>query len=139
MQVPAPPVLPAAPRRYRLLLAEDDALIAADVAECLLADGHRVVATLARGAAVLAACRQHRPDALLLNVRLRGPLSGLDVAQTLRDELGPDAPALVFFTAQTEAPVLARMRALGARAVLAKPLAGPLLCQGLNQALVGLG
>jgi CheY-like chemotaxis protein len=49
------------------------------------------------GPEALAACRQERPDAVLLDIGLPG-MSGYEVARRLRDEFGSATPFLVAVT-----------------------------------------
>ncbi len=69
----------------RVLVIEDDALIALMLAEVLSDLGHGVCATAATPAEALAAAHEQRPDFLLSDVKLRAG-SGIDaVAEILRD------------------------------------------------------
>ena len=69
----------------RVLVIEDDALIALLLAEVLSELGHGVCATAATPAEALAAAHEQRPDFLLSDVKLRDG-SGIDaVEEILRD------------------------------------------------------
>jgi two-component system, NarL family, response regulator DesR len=68
----------------RVLLAEDQGMMRGALATLLgLEDDIDVVAQVARGDEVLAACREHRPDVALLDIEMPGA-SGLDVAAEVR-------------------------------------------------------
>jgi CheY-like chemotaxis protein len=68
----------------RVLVIEDNALIAMMLAEVLSDLGHRVCATATTPAEAIAAARQEDPDFLLADVKLRNG-SGVDaVAEILR-------------------------------------------------------
>jgi CheY-like chemotaxis protein len=100
----------------RLLLAEDDALVAADLVAGLHEAGHQVVAVAARGDEAIRLAQARRPDLLLLNLRLRGGLDGVAVAQAVADT------PVVFVTALTAPAARQRMALVAPLAVLAKPL-----------------
>lgn len=80
----------------RILLVEDYPDCAAMTAAVLREYG-RDVRTARDGQSALAACRQERPDAVLLDIGLPG-MSGFHVAKQLRDEFGVATPTLIAIT-----------------------------------------
>ncbi len=80
----------------RILLVEDFPDCAAITAVVLQQYGHDV-RTVRDGPTAFAACRQERPDAVLLDIGLPG-MSGYDVAKQLRDEFGAATPTLIAIT-----------------------------------------
>lgn len=68
----------------RILVADDDPTVRLLLVTHLEADGHEV-STAEEGTAALAAVRQDRPDALVLDVMMPG-LTGWEVLQALRAE-----------------------------------------------------
>lgn len=113
----------------RILLAEDDASIAQELAACLRDAGHEVLAVEARSEATLTATRLLQPDVVLLNTHLRGALDGPAVASLLRAHTPHPIPVVLVTTA-TEAPALSKVAVLPMAA-----LAGPLLAQQLHRLL----
>jgi two-component system CheB/CheR fusion protein len=103
----------------RLLLVEDFADCAAMTAVVLREYGHDV-RTARDGQIALAACRQERPDAVLLDIALPG-MSGYDVAKQLRDEFGTATPTLIAVTGYGRAADRAQSAAVGINAHLVKP------------------
>ena len=75
--------------------------------------------TCASGAEALKAVAEWRPDLLLLDVMM----PGMDGPQTLNalKAAGHQVPSTVFLTARTGSEDIARLMALGARDVIAKP------------------
>jgi DNA-binding NtrC family response regulator len=63
----------------RLLIVEDDRITALDLQRTITQRGHTVVACVASAAEAMAAVQAYRPDAVLLDVGLRGPQDGLGV------------------------------------------------------------
>jgi len=100
----------------RILLAEDDRLIADLVGAVLGAAGYEVLAA-PDGAAALTAAREARPDLVLLDLRMPA-LDGWAFARAYRDLPGPHAPLVLLTTASDAAEHAA---ALGAAGWLAKP------------------
>lgn len=81
----------------RVVLADDEALIRAGVRGILAADADvEVVAEAGDGRAAIEAVRRHRPDVVLLDIRMPG-LDGLSAAAELR-EATPDVAVVVLTT-----------------------------------------
>ncbi|WP_293994215.1 response regulator [Sphaerotilus sp.] len=109
--------MPAAPRRGRILVVDDDRLVLATVVHGLTHAGFEILDADNGDDAILLA-RQHRPDLALLDIRMDG-MSGYDVAHYLREAL--QIP-FMFLSAFSDEATLVRIRALGALALLVKPL-----------------
>jgi CheY-like chemotaxis protein len=71
-------------KALRVLLIEDDALIAMMLAELLSSMGHQVCATAATPAEALAAAREQRPDFVISDVKLRNGSGIAAVEEILR-------------------------------------------------------
>src|SRR3954447_4247958 len=92
----------------RLVLADDHPIVLAGLAHLLDADGGFVVlAQASTGEAAVAAVRQHRPDVLVLDLRMPG-LDGLAVLAALRKEGSPTR--VVVLTASDSDDVLKAVR-----------------------------
>jgi response regulator NasT len=107
----------AAPSLGRILVVDDDRLVLATVVHGLTHAGFEIIDADNGDDAILLA-RQHRPELALLDIRMDG-LSGYDVAHYLREAL--QIP-FMFLSAFSDEATLARIRALGALALLVKPL-----------------
>lgn len=103
--------------RGRILVVDDDRLVLATVVHGLTHAGFDIIDADNGDDAILLA-RQHRPDLALLDIRMDG-MSGYDVAHYLREAL--QIPFL-FLSAFSDEATLARIQALGALALLVKPL-----------------
>lgn len=106
-----------APARGRILVVDDDRLVLATVVHGLTHAGFDIIDADNGDDAILLA-RQHRPDLALLDIRMDG-MSGYDVAHYLREAL--QIPFL-FLSAFSDEATLSRIQALGALALLVKPL-----------------
>ena len=105
------------PSRGRILVVDDDRLVLATVVHGLTHAGFDIIDADNGDDAILLA-RQHRPDLALLDIRMDG-MSGYDVAHYLREAL---QTPFVFLSAFSDEATLARIQALGALALLVKPL-----------------
>jgi PAS domain S-box-containing protein len=102
----------------RILVVEDEAIIAADLAETLGSLGYDVVATVdtAEDAIVMAA--DQAPDIVLMDVRLAGAIDGIQAAATIKQRA--DIP-VIFLTAYSDDETLTRAIDIAPLAYLVKP------------------
>jgi DNA-binding NarL/FixJ family response regulator len=102
----------------RVLLVDDDALVRAGLALMLAAfDGIEVAGAVADGSEVPGAVHTHRPDVVLMDIRMPG-VDGLTATEALRARREPPE-VIVLTTFDTDAHVLRAMRA-GASGFLLK-------------------
>lgn len=93
----------------RLLVADDEPMVRAGIVAILQTAGDlRVVAQCASGAEVVPAIQAHRPDAVLLDVRM-GPYDGLRALAEVRRLFGP-LPCLMVTTFGEDAYIAEAMR-----------------------------
>jgi two-component system chemotaxis response regulator CheB len=86
--------MPAAADKRRIVVADDSRLMRRVLADALGKQGFDVVATAADGDEALAACDQHRPDALTLDLHMPG-MDGLGVLRALREGRAEPVPVVV--------------------------------------------
>ena len=72
----------------RVLIVEDDAVIAMVLTDSLEGGGHEVMGPAATLAEALALCEMLRPELALLDVNLRDGSNGVDVAHALFERWG---------------------------------------------------
>jgi len=81
----------------RVLIVEDEALVALELEELLLGEGFEVVGSAANAAQAIDLGRRHRPDLALLDLNLADGLTGPRIAETLVHER---LATVVFVTGQ---------------------------------------
>src|ERR671910_1712579 len=89
MPRPAPP-----PAARRVVVADDSRLMRRMLCDALSRQGFDVVGSAADGDEALVLCREHRPDALTLDLHMPG-LDGLGVLRALRDGKAEPVPVVV--------------------------------------------
>ena len=115
-------------KRKVLLVDDDEAFL--DATALLLEDAGFEVLKATDGPSGLAAAREHRPDAIVLDVMMPG-MHGWDVLQRLRNHPRTlDIPVIVCSVVNDQA----LGRVLGASAYLTKPIGRPALLQALEEA-----
>ena len=98
-------------------MAEDEALIRLDLVEMLAEEGYVVVAEAGDGEAAVQLAEQHRPDLVILDVKMP-KLDGISAAE--RIAAARVAPVLIL-TAFSQRELVERARDAGAMAYLVKP------------------
>jgi two-component system cell cycle sensor histidine kinase/response regulator CckA len=94
-------------RGLRVLVVEDEALIAEELRERLTQLGAAVVGTLDTAEAAVETAILTRPDIVLMDIRLRGKRDGIAAAGDIRDQL--DTP-VIFLTSHSDRTTLERAK-----------------------------
>ena len=101
----------------RVVIAEDEALIRLDLREMLEEEGFEVVAEAGDGETAVELAEQHRPDLVVLDVKMPR-LDGISAAERIASaRLAP----VVIVTAFSQRELVERAREAGAMAYLVKP------------------
>src|SRR5579872_6005282 len=102
---------------YKVLIAEDEGLIAMDIAAHLEALGHTVVGTVSTAAEAI----EQAPNAqvVLMDIRLDGPVDGIEAASKIRERY---RLPVVFLTAQADPSTLERAKLAAPYGYMIKPL-----------------
>lgn len=102
-----------------ILLVEDEAIIAMQIISDLEMMGYTVAGVHASGEEALAAIAALRPDLVLMDIKLQGPLDGIETAASLAKE--HDIP-VIFLTAHSEEVTIGRAMATSPYGYLLKPV-----------------
>jgi signal transduction histidine kinase len=100
-----------------ILVAEDEGIIALEIADRVRDLGYRVVGTVASGEAAASRAEALRPDLVLMDVHLRGTVDGVAAARRVR-ELGIP---VIFLTAFSDADTVERAKDVEPAGYLVKP------------------
>ncbi|MBC5767656.1 response regulator [Ramlibacter albus] len=104
--------------KARVLVVEDEAVIAADLENALAKLGYGVCASVIEGDEAVDAARTHRPDLVLMDIRLRGATDGVGAAARVRAEL--QIPVL-FLSSHSDPATVERAKAAQSYGYLLKP------------------
>lgn len=102
----------------RILVVEDEAIIAYDLERTLQRLGYDVPAVVAEGDAAIEAAARHAPSLVLMDIKLRGALDGVDAARAIRERL--EMP-VVFLTSHSDLATLSRAAAAQPQGYVMKP------------------
>ena len=106
----------------RIMIVEDERILALDLAETLDELGYTVAGMASRADEAIELARRLDPQLILMDVRLDGDVDGITAAETIRDE--HDVP-VVFLTAHADDDTLQRATSSDASAYLVKPFKAP--------------
>jgi response regulator NasT len=114
-----------------VVIAEDEALIRLDLAEMLAEEGYDVVAQAADGQAAVELAMEHRPDLVVMDVKMP-KLDGIAAAsQIAAARIAP----VVMLTAFSQRELVDRAREAGAMAYLVKPFSRTDLVPAIEMAM----
>jgi len=102
----------------RILVVEDEALIADDLQTTLQRLGYDVPAPLATGREAIDAAAGLKPQLVLMDIKLQGTMDGIDAADVIHNEYGIP---IVFLTSHSDEATLARAMAISPSGYLIKP------------------
>jgi DNA-binding NarL/FixJ family response regulator len=117
----------------RILIVEDEPILAADIEQLLQAMGHTVVAMADNGGDAIRLAAEAAPEVILMDINIRGPLNGIETARRLRDS-GKDVP-VIFLTSYSDAGTVERAREAEPSGYLLKPFEEPLIRITVEMAL----
>lgn len=103
----------------KLLIVEDDMIIAAKISLQLARLGYEVTAIVPRGEDAIRHAQEHKPDLVLLDINLKGTLDGIETAHQLNRLV---AVPIIYVTANTDEATFNRARETRPYAFIAKPI-----------------
>jgi CheY-like chemotaxis protein len=102
----------------RILVVEDEAIVARDLTLRLQGLGYEVTGTAATGAEALALAQSTRPTLVFMDITIQGPMDGVETAHRLISRM--DVP-IVFLTAHTDTGTIQRAKRARCYGYLIKP------------------
>lgn len=105
-------------KKPRILVVEDEKVVAADITQCMRKLGYTVVGTAAGGVEALRKAVASEPDLVLMDIKLRGSVDGVDAAEQLHRSLGIP---VVYLTAYADVEILERAKKTAPSGYVLKP------------------
>jgi CheY-like chemotaxis protein len=115
-----------------ILIVEDEALIASYIGEVLAESGFRVAGIAASGHEALSLAAETGPDLALVDIRLTGPIDGIELACQLREKFAVPA---IFLSGLLDTETTERARAANPLGFLAKPFLPSQVFNAIQRAL----
>lgn len=102
----------------RILVVEDEALVAAAVETCLRNLGHQVAASVVSGEEAVRKAVTLDPDLILMDIRLKGKMDGIEAAERIHRSL---RIPVIYLTAHSDDETLLRARVTEPYGYVLKP------------------
>ena len=115
----------------RVLIVDDESLIRMDLRDIIESCGHEVVAEGINGVEALALCKKHKPDIILMDVKMP-ELDGIEAARQIG--FHHEAP-VVLLTSYSQQDLIDKARDSGVYGYLIKPVREEQLVPTLEMAL----
>lgn len=105
-------------KQNKILIVEDEGIVALDLANRLRRLGYTVLAVAASGEEAVQKTAQACPDLVLMDIRLRGEMDGIEAAQIIHAHF--DIP-VIYLTALSDDDTLQRVKATEPAGLIMKP------------------
>ena len=102
----------------RILIVEDESLVAMDIQESLEEHGYEVVGVFDSGEQAVKAAELHRPSLVLMDIKLKGEMNGITAAQQIRERL---RIPVIFLTAYADEGTLQKAKLAEPYGYILKP------------------
>jgi PAS domain S-box-containing protein len=105
--------------KRRILIVEDEMIVAEDLSQLLEERGYEVVGTAVSGERAVELAKETKPHLVLLDIKLRGTIDGIEAANRISAHLDV---AIIYLTAHTEQDLFERAKATKPYGYLSKPV-----------------
>ncbi|MBL8131283.1 MAG: response regulator [Anaerolineae bacterium] len=119
-------------RSARVLIVEDESVVALDLRLTLRRMGYDVIGIASSGEEAVNAAQQAQPDLILMDIRLRGRIDGIQAATLIRSR--HDTP-IIFLTAQSDETTRKRAESVSSFKIIMKPFSPVDLESSISTAL----
>ena len=102
-----------------ILVVEDEAIVAMDIAQRLKRAGYDVPAVAATGEVALRTLEELHPDLVLMDILLKGEKNGIETAREIKDQF--EIP-VIFLTGQADESTQEQVKNTGAYGFILKPI-----------------
>ena len=102
----------------KILIVEDESIVAKDIQMCLRKLGYNVVAICSSGEEAILAVTEHVPDLVLMDIMLKGEIGGIEAADQINSKF--NIP-IIFLTAYADESTLNRAKVTEPHGYIIKP------------------
>ena len=116
----------------RILVVEDESIVALDIQSQLTSLGYTVLAVVFSGEAAINSVAQTQPDLVLMDIKLKGEMDGVEAAHRIGSRF---SIPLIYLTAFADQDTLRRAKATNPYGYLLKPFEEDELHSAIETAL----
>lgn len=117
---------------WKVLVVEDEALVAEEIRERLIRLGHDVVGVVDTGEDAISSAQRLHPDLILMDIRIKGEINGIETANRIYKAL--NIPT-IFSTAHSDRDTLKSAQIDGQYGYITKPFQEQDLVLGIRMAM----
>ena len=103
----------------KIMIVEDERIVAADLEDKLVALGYNVCGQAYSGSQALSMAEKQHPDLVLMDIKLEGPMDGIETANLIKDRHGIP---VIYVTAFSDEHILQRAKVAEPFGYLLKPI-----------------
>jgi CheY-like chemotaxis protein len=118
--------------KAKILIVEDERIVTLDIQDYLVSLGYEVSATAVSGEEAIRKAAQTNPDLVLMDVKLKGEMDGVEAAEQIQARLGVP---VIYMSAFSDWTTIQRAKATRPFAYLLKPVEESHLSSILEMAL----
>lgn len=122
-------------RRPSILIVEDEALVASYIREVLEESGFAIAGVASSGPEAISLATASPPDLALVDIKLAGPMDGIQVAELMRSRFNTPS---IFLSGMADPDTMARAQNVAHLGFLEKPFRPSQVFNALQRALAEL-
>ena len=104
--------------KNNILVIEDEAIVSKDIQQSLKKLGYNIVGSAATGEKAVVLAEETKPDLVLMDIMLKGDMSGIDAAEKIREKL---SIPVIYLTAYADENTLAKAKVTEPYGYIIKP------------------
>lgn len=104
--------------KVKILIVEDEAIVARDIKVCLNKIGYEVLGSYSSGEKALEAIEENQPELILMDIMLKGKMSGIDTSAVVKEKYGIP---VVFLTAYADEKTISKAKVTEPYGYIIKP------------------
>ena len=122
--------------KAKILVVEDENIVAMDIRKILLDSGYEITSVITSGEEAIADVREQKPDLILMDIVLKGKMTGIDAARIITQYF--DIP-IIYMTALATDDALLEARSRESYGFLFKPFSANELNIAIEMAFINRG
>ena len=118
--------------KARIIIVEDEAIVAEDLEKVLIDFGYMVVGSAVSADDAIQQAIEHNPDLIIMDIILKGKKNGIEAASEIKDKLGIP---IIFITAYSDLKLIEEAKNIEPHAFIIKPFQERQLLAAIEMAL----
>jgi CheY-like chemotaxis protein len=123
-------------KRVKVLIVEDENIVAMDIRKILTDSDYEITSIVSSGEEAIVEVREQKPDLILMDIVLKGKMTGLDAARIITQYF--DIP-IIYMTALSNDDSILEARSRESYGFLFKPFSANELNIAIEMALINRG